>query len=80
VITSSTIAAGAGVYSEVPERLREDKMPTAVLKFKGKPAKIEKSKTNSRMYVLWVKNNKGKYEKENVSTSKRHLVGICRFS
>ena len=77
----NSISAGSAIgYSVIAERLRGDRdMPVATLRFKGKPAKIEKSKINSRMYVLWVKNSKGKWEKENVSTSKRHLIAICRF-
>jgi hypothetical protein len=50
------------------------------LKYKGKPAKIEKSNTNARFWLLKVKDTKGKWVKENISTSKRHLEGICKYS
>lgn len=50
------------------------------LQFKGRPAKIEKSKTNARFWLLKVKGSNGKWTKENISTSKRHLEGICKYS
>jgi len=53
---------------------------SAELKFKGKPAKIEKSKTGSGFYVLYVKTPSGKWVRENISKSKRHLEGICKYS
>ena len=49
------------------------------LTYHGKPAKIEKSTFNSRMYVLWIKNNGG-WVREDVSNSRRHLIGHCKFS
>ena len=53
---------------------------SAELKFKGRPAKIVKSETSSKFWLLKVKNANGKWINENISTSKRHLQGICKYN
>jgi hypothetical protein len=53
-------------------------MKIAELKFHGKPAKIEHG--NNGFYILYVQNKNGTWDKENISKSKKHLIGICKFT